>query len=1084
MTIFQKNLQVLSDIQSSLFKKISQIQTNVIYDVFSDNNPANTNLLDNRTMTPVYGESAAEETVRQFQKYEHYAYYPYLFFFGLGNGILYKALLENQRLKKLIIFEPEIEMIYIVLNLVDFSEELHSGRLLILLTEDVNLDSMTSVMEESKLYIKTYDLHQLLPYYDYAQEEILRINKLNLRAIHYVLYALGNDPKDALEGVENFIINLPMMVHNPKLNDALKAIKNSKTAVIVSTGPSLSKQLPLLKEIAPYVTIICIDASFPILYKHGIKPDAVVSLERVITTSAFYKNVPDDFYEGIVFFVSALAHKGLLHSLDKGIVQLSMRPFGYMTYFGLDDWGYIGIGTSAANMAFEVAYHAKFENVVFIGQDLAYGANGKSHSENHIFGENEIHTSKEYIQIEGYGGGHTVATTSAWKSFLDFFERNIPLVNTQMNVINATEGGARIHGTIERPFASVTHDILATEPLKTSIVLDLPDAKEVMENIQKIEDKITAYLSYGQQVQKQIEAVFLNVAEYLKSYENFADEIDLDNTSLVPLQVLVAHIDTIKALLDDSTFKQLFEESYKSVSIQQEIENGPIRVMPENTDSEKKEKYFLWIKAHKSWLFFLAGAVHGTLQSIEKGKKSWEDTQCFISKVILKNNYLSGYLYNLYAPAENKMIEVCIDDYPLLEITADHPQPGFQILDEQNRHHAFLVELPIELFDDQQHTLILREKASKEILKYGYAKLQLGEADKIQGSVIASSDNILYRGWCKKVGSNEKQLVDIFIDEEHVDTVVADRFIPMFKYLHGDEKFGFEFIVPEQYFDEKEHTVYFTPVQNPKELENNQPAFILNKSDLGKQREEIFIRSLDNVDTETIKDLYCKNTIGFFVVERYFKKNYIDYLKYLMLNFPKIIFKAICFTVDQKKVCRQLFGEYLNFQIISPRNIYDLASEIEILSIDFRVMHEKYSKYQNLVNAFASYSDSIFVSLFNGTPVDNPALKYSCLLEDKVIVGSPNHNILNSLMISNEIRESVANNFWLSILVWAKQQNIIEYEIHEELDKYIFYFNDLIMLCLKFSHFKKLLICIYALRYSVDNMFFKNIYSEIIEKKD
>ncbi len=929
MTIFQTNLQVLSGIQSPLFQKISQIQTNIIFEVFTDNNPANTNFLDNRTMTPVYAENAAQETIRQFQTYEHYSYYPYLFFFGLGNGILYKALLENQRLKKLIIFEPEIEMIYIVLNLVDFSEELRSGRILILPTEDVNLDTMSAVMEESKLYIKTYDLHQLLPYYDYAHEEILRVNKLNLRAIHYVLYALGNDPKDALEGVENFIINLPFMVHNPKLNDALKAIKNSKTAVIVSTGPSLSKQLPLLKEIAPYVTIICIDASFPILYKHGIKPDAVVSLERVITTSAFYKNVPDDFYEGIVFFVSALAHKGLLHSLDKGIVQLSMRPFGYMTYFGLDDWGYIGIGTSAANMAFEIAYHAKFENVVFIGQDLAYGADGKSHSENHIFGENEIHTSKEYIQIEGYGGGHTVATTSAWKSFLDFFERNIPLVNTQMNVINATEGGARIHGTIERPFAAVADDVLATEHRKASIVLDIPDAKEVMENIQKIEDKITAYLSYGQQVQKQIEAVFLNVAEYLKSYENFADEIDLDNTSLAPLQVLVAHIDTVKALLDDSTFKQLFEESYKSVSIQQEIENGPIRVMPENTDSEKKEKYFLWIKAHKPWLFFLAGAIHGTLQGIEKGKKSWEVTLCLISKVILKNNYLSGYLYDLYAPAENKMIEVCIDDYSLLEIAADRPQPGFQILDEQNRHHAFLIELPVEFFDDKPHALTLRESVSKEVLKYGYAKLQLSRMDIIQGRVIASPYKIGYRGWCKKIGSDEKQLVDVFIDEVHVDTVVADRFIPIFHYLHGDEKFGFEFIVPEQYFDEKEHTIEFMISGTKNYLENGKLTFKFENNDYCKLQERRFLNSIEE---SSFNELFAEKCVGILLTETWLgNPQFCNYITALLDFIPELYIKAFYFQNKIKELAETQFDQYQSRIIfINPSSILDVLSEIEI----------------------------------------------------------------------------------------------------------------------------------------------------------
>lgn len=61
------------------------------------------------------------------------------------------------------------------------------------------------------------------------------------------------------------------------------------TAVIVATGPSLDKQLDTLKKFAPYVTVISLDASLPILAKHGIKPDYVTSIERVIETSSFFK---------------------------------------------------------------------------------------------------------------------------------------------------------------------------------------------------------------------------------------------------------------------------------------------------------------------------------------------------------------------------------------------------------------------------------------------------------------------------------------------------------------------------------------------------------------------------------------------------------------------------------------------------------------------------------------------------------------------------------------------------------------------------------------------------------------------------
>ncbi|EEU7008226.1 motility associated factor glycosyltransferase family protein, partial [Campylobacter jejuni] len=67
----------------------------------------------------------------------------------------------------------------------------------------------------------------------------------------------GNDSQDALQGIEQFIYNLPQMIKNPSYKELInKRAKLSDTAIIVSTGPSLTKQLPLLKKYANKATII------------------------------------------------------------------------------------------------------------------------------------------------------------------------------------------------------------------------------------------------------------------------------------------------------------------------------------------------------------------------------------------------------------------------------------------------------------------------------------------------------------------------------------------------------------------------------------------------------------------------------------------------------------------------------------------------------------------------------------------------------------------------------------------------------------------------------------------------------------
>jgi hypothetical protein len=152
-----------------------------------------------------------------------------------------------------------------------------------------------------KRYARVYDIHVNLPYYERYNERIQVVNQLFVQALNHVITTVGNDVTDTLIGMEHHFMHLDFMVQTPTLYELFKKAKNTNIAVLVSTGPSLNKQLPLLKEIAPYVTIVAVDASFPVLSAYGIKPDIVVSMERIELSSTFFKNTPAEFYDGVVF---------------------------------------------------------------------------------------------------------------------------------------------------------------------------------------------------------------------------------------------------------------------------------------------------------------------------------------------------------------------------------------------------------------------------------------------------------------------------------------------------------------------------------------------------------------------------------------------------------------------------------------------------------------------------------------------------------------------------------------------------------------------------------------------------------------
>jgi hypothetical protein len=151
-----------------------------------------------------------------------------------------------------------------------------------------------------RFYLKLYDLNILTPYYTEYNNEIFKVNNLNIRAIKQIIISHGNDATDSLIGIKHHLHNIPEMIKNYKFKHLLNK-KNSDIAVIVATGPSLTKQLPTLKKIQDKVTIISVDASLPILEKHNIKPDIVTVIERVELTSKFFVNTSAEFMKDIIF---------------------------------------------------------------------------------------------------------------------------------------------------------------------------------------------------------------------------------------------------------------------------------------------------------------------------------------------------------------------------------------------------------------------------------------------------------------------------------------------------------------------------------------------------------------------------------------------------------------------------------------------------------------------------------------------------------------------------------------------------------------------------------------------------------------
>ncbi|EDO8935461.1 DUF115 domain-containing protein, partial [Campylobacter coli] len=271
------------------------------------------------------------------------------------------------------------------------------------------------------------------------------------------------DPLDALQGIEQFVYNLPQMITHPSYKELLSKRKNlSDTAIIVSTGPSLTKQLPLLKKYASKATIFCADSSYPILAKHGIKPDYVCMLERTEITAEFFNHDFGEFDKDIVFVCAGVVHPKTIEYLKNKTFIITQKVLAFPYYINLKNFCYAAVGFSVAHTLSYLATYLSHKNIIFIGQDLAYAENGNSHPDDYQNSANYESQMYEHILTIAYGGNGKVETHSIWLLFKNWFENEM-IPNTRkmgITTYNCTEGGARIEGTIEKPFLWACENLL------------------------------------------------------------------------------------------------------------------------------------------------------------------------------------------------------------------------------------------------------------------------------------------------------------------------------------------------------------------------------------------------------------------------------------------------------------------------------------------------------------------------------------------------------------------------------------------------------------------------------------------------
>ena len=213
-----------------------------------------------------------------------------------------------------------------------------------------------------------------------------------------------------------------------------------------------------------------------ILKHHNLPPaHLVTSLERVIETSYLFEGLTEeDVKDSYLAACPVIVPETYANFPGEKIIVY--RNFATFEWLDIKK-GILDIGPSAGNMAFKILEFLGCDPIIMIGQDLAITDDLVTHASGFHYGNEKKTNLPNVIEVEG-NYQPKVKTRPVYKQFLLHYERDI--ATYKGTAINATEGGAKIHGTQIMTFQ---------EAIDKYIKEDIDTTAEIKKHLKQVKHK-------------------------------------------------------------------------------------------------------------------------------------------------------------------------------------------------------------------------------------------------------------------------------------------------------------------------------------------------------------------------------------------------------------------------------------------------------------------------------------------------------------------------------------------------------------------------------------------------------------------
>ena len=442
-TVYEKNLKALNDKYPDLYEKVCQCHHGQ-YQTVTSCRKGFPNLVYHGVVPPIVFYDAEDPICSVQNSLKPFLSSQSRFYVLLGMGLGYLALelIGKKQLAKMIIVEKDLACLKKAMESIDIAELIQNPTVRIVAgCSEIDLFiTLKNAIDPHFTGGKDITFIPLPGAIAMSGSYYAKVTTSVRDVIQIFLDGRGNDPFDTLAGYEQFFININEYFHNPG-GSYVKDFFKGTPAIVVATGPSLKKNIHLLKEVENSAVIISADASLRILHKNNIFPHLVTTTERIPGMDKHYIGLKN--LENTIFATASFVHPSTLKAYY-GPKIFFHRIYDFMNQFGLLQ-DCIPMGPTTANMAFCVAQHMGCNPIILVGNDLCFDRSGQTHADGFLYGEHfSYYDPAERFNVPG-NYEESVTTCQDWFDCLKAYEKGI--YGWSGTLINATAGGAKISGS-------------------------------------------------------------------------------------------------------------------------------------------------------------------------------------------------------------------------------------------------------------------------------------------------------------------------------------------------------------------------------------------------------------------------------------------------------------------------------------------------------------------------------------------------------------------------------------------------------------------------------------------------------------